>query len=38
MKDDGLEWVDRAATQPIPRRISRMSHDHMLVPRMRYGI
>jgi hypothetical protein len=38
MKEDGLEWVDRAATQPIPRRISRMSHDHMLVPRMRYGI
>jgi hypothetical protein len=38
MKEHGLEWVDEAATQAIPRRISRMSHDYMLVPRMRYGI
>jgi hypothetical protein len=38
MKEDGLEWVDEAATQAIPRCISRMSHDYMLVPRMRYGI
>jgi hypothetical protein len=38
MKQDGLDWADRASTTPLPRVISRMSHDHMLVPRMRYGI
>ena len=38
MKKHGLDWADKAATQPLPRRLARMSHDLMLVPRMRYGI
>ena len=36
MKQAGLDWADRAATHPLPRYISRMSHDHQLVPKMRY--
>ena len=38
MKKNGLDWVDRSATNPLPRRLSRMSHDLQLVPRMKYGI
>ena len=38
MKKHGLDWADKAATQPLPRRLARMSHDLMLVPRMKYGI
>jgi hypothetical protein len=38
MKQQGLDWADRASTTPLPRVVSRMSHDHMLVPQMKYGI
>jgi hypothetical protein len=38
MKQHGLDWADRASTTPLPCYVNRMSHDLMLVPRMKYGI
>lgn len=38
MKQHGFDWADKASTTPLPRYVNRMCHDHMLVPRMKYGI
>lgn len=38
MQQHGFDWADKAATKPLPRTLCRLSHDHQLVPRMKYGI
>jgi hypothetical protein len=38
MKQHGFDWADQASTTPLPRYVNRMSHNLMLVPRMKYGI
>jgi hypothetical protein len=38
MSEAGIDFADKAATHPLPRTVSRMAHDYMLIARMRYGI